>query len=81
MRVLIFAMLVALVFASSPVKYSYCEGDGSQYEYQVDWTSTYTQPAEVVKNIHMFLYITGYFNDDVVMSDLELDVWWGGALL
>ena len=80
MKVLIFAMLVALCVADTPV-FSFCEGDGSQYEYQIDLKKTYTQPTSVVKNIHMMLYINGFFNDDVVLTDLHLEVFWGGALL
>ena len=79
--ILIFSLiLVGAVMANKPV-FTYCEGDGSQYEYQMDLQQTYTEPDTVVKNIHMKLFINGYFQDDVELTDLEIDVYWGGALL
>ena len=80
------AILISLLSASTVVLadkpvFSFCEGDGSQYEYQIDLSQTYTNPSEVVKNCNVELDINGYFNDNVQLSELQLKVYWGGDLL
>ena len=79
--VLIISMLVALAVADVP-RFSYCdEAKAPSYEFQIDLSQTTTEPKEIVKNIHAILDINGYFNDDVELTNLELDVYWAGTLL
>ena len=47
----------------------------------VDLTDTYTSPSDVEKGNRVKLYVNGLVTDDVVITDLELDVYWDDALL
>ena len=78
---LIISMLVALAVADVPV-FSFCDDKAAaSYEFQIDLSQTYTEPKEIVKNVQATLNINGFFNDDVELTDLALEVYWGGTLL
>ncbi len=81
MRVLLALVFMAALVAANKPTFTYCDKDGSNYEYQMDLQQTYTEPEIVEKNINMELFINGYFLDDVELTDLEINVYWGGALL
>ena len=76
---IVIAMLAAVALADVP-KMSLCD-PSANYEFNIDLAETHTTPAEVVKSKDCALDIIGFFNDDVQLTDLELDVYWGGTLL
>ena len=77
---LVISLLFAVAFADT-ARFTSCSKSPDSDEFQVDYSNTYTQPAEVLKNENISLLMNGYFNDDVKLSDLQLNVYWGGYLL
>ena len=48
----IISLLVAIVVADHPI-FNFCDKDGSQYEYQIDLSNTYTVPDPVTKKVYV----------------------------
>ena len=65
MKTLLFLGLLLTTALASVPKFAFCDGDGSNYEYQIDLAATYTDPKDMVKNVLGKLFINGYFADDV----------------
>ena len=77
--ILLIGMIVLAAYADVP-KITLCPGSDSAV-YQVDLTNTKTDPSNVQKGNHITLYVNGVVTDDVQLSLLELDVYWGSTFL
>ena len=79
--IILISMLFVATMANVPTVTFCDEAAAASAEFQVDLSQTYTVPKDVEKKEHITLYMNGYFNDDVQLKELELDVYWNDALL